>query len=217
MIKPRSLRLSILAGVVAVGAGSTAAHAATCSGTLAPGSYDSVNVLPGNTCIVSGAVDVTGNVTVGTGATLRVTSTARFTVNSSLLAVHASSVEIVPGPMGAANILGSVSVSVTPSVLPCTSLAVVCAPTTGSVDIAGAFVGGTLSVSNSSALEITLRENNVAGNVLFRNNTAPVDTNTIAGNTIGGSLVCTGNSPLPVDDDMPNTVGGAKVGQCSGL
>jgi hypothetical protein len=203
MIKQLLWCLALFAGVVAIGAGITAAHAATCSGTLAPGTYDSLNVLPGDPCIVSsGTVTVTGNFTVGAGASLVVISPAKFTVNSSLSAVGASKIVITPAPMGAANFLGSVFVIATHG---------------ATVDIEDSIVGGTLSVSNSTVAEAVLRDNNVAGNVLFRNNGAPVDTNTIAGNTIGGSLVCTGNTPLPVDAGSPNTVGGAKVGQCSGL
>jgi hypothetical protein len=206
MIKQLSLRLSILAGVLAIGAGGAAAQTATCSGTLTPGSYDRVNVPAGASCTVSGTVTVTGNVTVGTGATLTVSSPANFTVNSSLLSVNAANIDIVifPATVGAANILGSVSLT----------------GTTNTVTIQNSFIGGTVSVANSNAHLIDLFSNNVGANVLVQNNktNGGVNSDIIQANTIGGSLVCSGNTPAPVlAGGAANVVGGAKTGQCTGL
>ncbi|HXC89579.1 MAG TPA: hypothetical protein VNV18_05390 [Stellaceae bacterium] len=205
MIKQLSRRLLILAGVMAAGAGSAAAQTYTCSGTLAPGSYTAVSVPASATCTVStsGNVTVTGNVMVGSGASLFDYDTASFTVSSSLLAVGAKTIYLVPATGGAVNILGSVSVT----------------GETNTVDIRNSFVGGTLSVANSMiSAYINLTGNNVSANVLNRSNTTPAPgDNDVVNNTIGGSLVCTGNTPAPQDGGIPNTVGGSKVGQCSGL
>jgi hypothetical protein len=196
-------RVSILAGVLAAAAGGAAAQTTNCSGTLAPGGYDGVNVPAGATCTVnSGNVDVTGNVTVGSGASLFVFSPAKFTVNSSLLSAGARIVQLAPQPLGATNILGSVSLVGTIIV----------------ADVEHSFIGGTLSVANSNATSVVFLGNNVAGNVLVQNNKTSVGPNDfIASNTIGGSLVCSGNTPPPTDAGLPNTVGGSKVGQCGGL
>jgi 5'-nucleotidase len=201
MIKQLSWRLSMLASVLAIGAGGAAAQTASCSGTLAPGSYDRVNVAAGASCTVSGTVTVTGNVTVGTGASLSVVSPAKFTVNSSLLGANAASIIIVPLPSGVSNILGSVSLT----------------GTTKELVIENSFVGGTLSVANSNVTLIDLFSNNVGGNVLVQNNktSGGVNSDIIQANTIGGSLVCSGNTPAPVNGGAPNTVGGSKAGQCS--
>jgi hypothetical protein len=202
MIKQGSWRLSILAGALAVAAGGTA-HATDCVGTLAPGSYDSLNVPATKACMItSGTVYVSGNVTVGSGASLFVRSPANFTVNSSLLAVNPFDIVILPKPMGAANILGSVSVTGPHLII--------------EVTIEDSFIGGTLSVANLGVdHNITLSSNNVAGNMLVRNNSS--ESLVIAGNTIGGSLVCSNNDKAPVNGGTANTVGGAEVGQCSGL
>jgi hypothetical protein len=190
---------------MAAGAGSAAAQTTTCTSTLPAGDYTAVNVPAAATCNVStsGNVSVSGNVTVGSGATLQDFGTATFTVGSSLLAVGAKMIYLVPNTGGAVDILGSVSVS----------------GATQTVDIRDSFIGGTLSVANSTiSAYINLSANSVAANVLNRSNTAPAPgDNDVNGNAIGGSLVCTGNSPAPQDGGTPNTVGGSKVGQCSGL
>lgn len=205
MIKQLSWRLLILAGVMAAGAGGAAAQTFTCNSTLPAGNYTAVNVPAAATCNVStsGNVSVSGNVTVGSGATLQDFGTATFTVSSSLLAVGAKMIYLVPQKPGAVNILGSVSVT----------------GATQTVDIRNSFIGGTLSVANSTiSAYINFTGNSVGGSVLNRNNTTPAPgDNDIVGNAIGGSLVCSGNSPAPQDGGMPNTVGGAKTGQCSGL
>jgi hypothetical protein len=205
MIKQICRRLLILAGMMAACAGSAAAQTYTCSGTLGPGSYAAVSVPASATCTVStsGNVTVAGNVMVGSGASLLDYGTATFTVSSSLLAVGAKTIYLVPAVGGGVNILGSVSVT----------------GETNTVDIRNAFIGGTLSVANSTiSAYINLSGNNVAANVLNRSNTTPAPgDNDVVNNTIGGSLVCMSNTPAPQDGGITNTVGGSKVGQCSGL
>jgi hypothetical protein len=206
MIRQLSWRLSILAFMLAGGAGSAMAQTTSCTGTLAPGSYNAVNVPAAATCTVAGSgnVTVTGNLTVGSGASLLDYGVATFTINSSLLAVGANTIYLVPQAPGAVNILGSVSVT----------------GATNTVQITDSFIGGTLSVANSPiSAYIYFNGDNVAGSLLDRGNTTPAFSNNIESNTIGASLVCSGNTPsgLPQDGGLPNTVGGSKVGQCSGL
>jgi hypothetical protein len=195
-------RLAVLTGALAAGVGSAAARAATCSGVLAPGNYDSLNVPAGIFCVVnSGTVTVAGNVTVEPGANLGVGSPAKLVVNGSLSAVGAIDIVIVPTPPGAVTILGSVSLT----------------GTTDDVLIVGTFVGGTLSVTNSNVSAMHVESNNVAGNMLIQNNKTGTNAD-IDSNTIGGSLVCTANTlTLVIDGGSPITVGGAKVGQVKDL
>jgi hypothetical protein len=201
MITRLSWRLIVLVGALAAGAGGTAAQATTCSDLrLPPGTYDSLTVPDGATCtITTGSVIVTGNVTVGTGASLMVTSLTNFTVFGSLSSVNASNIVINPAP-GAANIFGGVSITGTTG-------------TTSELRITDAFIGGTLSFADSNPHSIVLASSIVGGGVLVTNNQRVF----VIGNTIGGSLVCVGNTPLPGDAGSANTVGGAKVGQCSSL
>ncbi|MGH7046208.1 MAG: hypothetical protein ACREE2_07440 [Stellaceae bacterium] len=205
MIKQLSWRLLMVAGVMAAGAGSAVAQTTTCTSTLPAGDYAAVNVPAGASCFLatSGTVSVSGNVTVVSGASLTDYGAAKFTVGSSLLAVGARVIYLVPATGGAVNILGSVSVT----------------GDTNTVDIRDSFIGGTLSVANSKISSyILLSANDVAANILNRGNTTPAPgDNDVNGNTLGGSLVCTGNSPAPQNGGVPNTVGGSKAGQCSGL
>ncbi len=205
MIKQICRRLLISAGMMAACAGAAAAQTYTCSGTLAPGSYAAVSVPAAATCTVStgGNVTVTGNVMVGSGASLLDYGAATFTVSSSLLAVGAKTIYLVPAVGGGINILGSVSLT----------------GGTNTVDIRNSFIGGALSVANSTiSAYINLSGNNVAASVLDRSNTTPAPgDNDVVNNTIGGSLVCTSNTPAPQDGGITNTVGGGKMGQCSGL
>jgi hypothetical protein len=71
----------------------------------------------------------------------------------------------------------------------------------------GNTIGGTLSVSNSSALEV--ESNSVAGSVLLSGSTLELNEN-----TIGGSLICSnGTVIMPGEDSDPsgNTVHGAST------
>jgi hypothetical protein len=206
MIKQLLLGSLLLACVSAAGISSGAARTTNCISTLPAGSYDSLNVPSGQACIInSGRVEVSGNVTVGSEATLSVSSPAEFTVDGSLLAVNAASISITPAAMGMANIMGSVSASGTLG---------------AGIVLQYLFIGGTVSVVDSDVGIIDLSANNVAGNVVVRTNSTSknlVHSDLIQDNTIGGSLDCADNMPPPEDLGKPNTVGGNKVGQCSGL
>jgi len=201
MVKQTSKHLVILGGLLTAVAHGTAAQATNCTGDLTPGNYDSLIVPAGQNCAVPiGTVTIAGNVMIRTGS-LGVKGPAQFTVNGSLLGIGAAGLQIVPRPLGAATILGSVSLT----------------GATDNIVITDSFIGGTLSIASSKAGFVNVFQNNIAGNTLVQGNKTPVNEDAITGNTIGGSLVCAGNTPAPVDGGMPNTVGGSKVGQCSGL
>ena len=111
MITRLSWRLIVLVGALAAGAGGAAAQAASCSNApLPPGTYDSLTVPDGVTCkIIKGTVIVTGNVIVGTGASLIVNGADNFIVFGSLSSVSAANIQIV-GRVSM-NIFGNVSIT----------------------------------------------------------------------------------------------------------
>jgi hypothetical protein len=82
-------------------------------------------------------------------------------------------------------------------------------------------IGGNLIVQGWQGAWAGALRNQVAGNLIFRNNnTANPDANEVATNTVGGNLICTGNAPATQFGDsggLPNTVAGQKLGQCTGL
>jgi hypothetical protein len=173
-----------------------------CTANLAPGNYDAVDVPAGATCTINnGTVNVTtGGVTVGTGATFFVAAPVASLVltSGSLDSTNANQIEVTAHIHGHVNVVG----------------------TTGSVILTDSFIGGTVSVQNSSDVGMVVSRNHIGGSVLIENNQCfnEGNCNTVAANTIGINLICMGNQPDPNDlSGGPNTVGGNKSGQCSGL
>ena len=199
----------LLAAALAVCAGSANAETTECTGILAAGTYDNVNVPANTTCAFSdegGTITVTGNLAVEAGASLLTTRKLHgipttYTVNGSLLGADAASIALstVRTPI-AINILGGVHLT----------------GTTTEIALFGLSIGGVLSVADSSVGIFNLSVNNVGGNVLVRDNTISQAFD-IIGNVIGGSLVCQGDTPAPFPTAELNTVGGNKVGQCANL
>jgi hypothetical protein len=213
-MKRLSLRLTILAAALAACTGSASAQTTYCAGVLGASStpYLSLTVPAGKTCTLPqglGTVTVTNNVEVEKGASLILplfpNVSVKFVVNGSLLGRDAATIQLLAIGVTAnatVNIIGGVHLT----------------GATGAVLLGRASIGGTLFVTNSTANSLVLRQNNVGGSVLVRDNKISATPIIIEDNTIGGSLVCSGNNPAPtLLGGMPNTVGGNSVGQCSGL
>jgi hypothetical protein len=173
-----------------------------CTANLAPGNYDAVDVPAGATCTINnGTVNVTtGGVTVGSGATFLVAgapASSLVLASGSLDSTNANIIEVT-----SAHIHGHVHLIGT---------------TGGSVIFTDSFVGGTLSVKNSSVVGISLDRNTVGGSLLDETNQCFNEggCNAILSNTIGNNLVCVGNTPSPITEGTSNTVGGNSVGQCA--
>ncbi len=180
------------AGLALAGSPASAQQNVNCTGTLAAGTYNNVNVPQNASCTLNGGVTVQGNVTVGAGASL---STAVATIHGNILSNNAASV--VLGLAGAEMIGMSVNL----------------VGTTGQALVLNDTIGGNVLISGStanSALEIN--DNSVTGNVTVQSNNSA--SNVILNNAIGGNLVCAANTPPPSGGNI--TVGGHKVG-CSGL
>jgi hypothetical protein len=166
-----------------------------CTGNLAPGNYDAVDVPAGATCTINnGTVNVTtGGVTVGSGATFYVAGapTSMLTLASgSLDSTNAYAIEVNSAHIhGNANLMGTSG---------------------GAAIFTNSFVGGTLSVQNSSSVSQIIVDSNTVGNSLIdQNNQA---TNSVVGNIIAVNLVCSGNQPPP--NVQGNTVAGNSTDQC---
>jgi hypothetical protein len=200
MLKCAASGLSILTIALLAVAGSADAQTTECSGNLPPGNYASVDVPAGATCTINtGTVNVTtGGVTVGAGATFFVGAPAASLViiSGSLDSTNAKFIEVT------AHIHGHVHLDGT---------------TGGDAIISDSFIGGTLSVKNSSVVGIVLDRNTVGGSLIDENNQCFNEggCNSVVSNTIGINLVCKGNTPPPVIGGTSNTVGGNQVGQCA--
>jgi hypothetical protein len=214
MLKCAASGLSLLTTVLMAVAGSASAQNITpppqqnvagttvteCTGNLAPGNYDAVDVPAGANCTInSGTVNVTtGGVTVGAGATFFVAAPVALLIitSGSLNSTSAKTIEITAHIHGHVHLDG----------------------TSQGAFLTDSFVGGTVAMLNAPSGSNLLLRNQIGGSVLFNNNTCSIEANcnAVANNTIGSNLICMGNVPdvSPVLSGN-NTVGGTKTGQCS--
>jgi hypothetical protein len=200
MIKRLFLSIAILVAAFIAGTSSAAAAVTRCDGSLSAGTYDTVLVPEGKTCVVLGPVTVEGNVILQEGASLS-SECDTLRVNGNLLGDGVKNVSMIGDSVDSVRIDGNVSIT----------------GATGVVFLDEVIIGGNLQISDSNGSEITVTTSKVAGNVLFQNNTLTPGQFFISGNTIAGNLVCRGNAPPPENQDNPNNVGGQKIGQCSAL
>jgi hypothetical protein len=189
------------------------ARATTCTGTLAPGTYQQVLVPAGAACFSDGPVTIQSGLFIEAGATFVLGSdegtSATGTISGGVHATNAASVQI-----HLATINGGVDVQ------------------GGSGPFGGPFgitwnaiednqINGGATVEGYDGFWFGFIRNSVGGSVNLNNNVLfDPDANEYVTNTIKGSLNCTGNSPTPQIGDSegsPNNVTGAKTGQCSVL
>jgi hypothetical protein len=185
----------------------------TCTGVLAPGTYQKVVVPVGATCFSTGPVTIRNGLFVEAGATFVLGSEEAPGDNGTISAgVHATD---------AANVqLHFVTVN-------------------GGVDIHGgsgpfggpfdvtwntiedSHINGGVNIEGYNGFWMGFIRNNVNGSVNLNENVlVDPDGNEYVTNTIHGSLNCSGNSPAPQVGDSegsPNQVTGAKKGQCANL
>ena len=196
------------AALVAVGLTAPAALAsgtnATCTGTLMPGTYQNVTVPAQATCNLPPAANITGDVTVATGATLQDGGAA---IGGNLQADHAANVTVA-GTVG-----GDVQLTATSGVNE------VCGVTVGNdlvaqagnraavfqignvtINCAGNTIEGNLTVQNNAG-QVVVFDNTVAGNISVHNNTGGGG---LGGNSAGGSCQL-------FNDNPPITGGGNSV------
>ena len=190
-----------------------AAPGSTCTGALAPGTYNNLVVPAGAVCIGDGNVTVRGGISIGAGATFVLgsedTADLPNTITGGVHATNAMNVQI-----HFATINGGIDVH------------------GGAGPFGGPFgvtwntiedsrINGGATIQGYNGFWMGFIRNTVNGGVNLNDNVLQdPDGNEYVTNTINGSLNCAGNSPAPQVGDSegsPNHVNGRATGQCAGL
>ncbi|MFV2103752.1 ExeM/NucH family extracellular endonuclease [Micromonospora sp. LOL_024] len=146
-------------------------------------------VTSGLTCVENATI--AGPVSIGAGASLRVTGS---TVNGPVSATRPVLFEL-----SSATVSGPVTV----------------AGTTGDLKISKGRINGPLSlVANHGGVRVDTVTVNGPVSVTGNSGSQPV---VVAANTVSGPLACSGNTPAPVNEGRANTVRGPASGQCARL
>jgi hypothetical protein len=192
---------------VAGGASST-----TCSGFLAPGTYDHLVVPARAACSGGGPVTILHGLFVQPGATFvlgndRTANTG--TIAGGVHAFNAASVQIHSARIfGGLHIRGGAGPFGGPAGITWNA-------------IEDNRIDGGATVDGYNGFWFGFIRNTVTGSVNLNNNVvADEDGNEYVTNTIFGDLNCSGNSPAPQVGDSegsPNVVTGQKTGQCANL
>jgi hypothetical protein len=218
----RRLTVALLLSVVAAMAltvSSSAAEKTTCTSTLAPGTYGTVTVPAGATCLIgAGPLTINGGLVIEAGGIFifgdEESPNVNATINGGVVAVNANSVQIHFSTIsGGVVLLGGSG------------------PFPGPFDFGGGFaptwntledntINGRVVIDGYNGFWQGFIRNTVNGSVNFNNNTlVDPDGNELVTNTIHGNLNCSGNDPAPQVGDSegaPNVVSGNKNGQCAG-
>jgi hypothetical protein len=190
-----------------------AGNVSTCTGVLAPGTYNRVVVPVDATCLSDGPVVIQGGLYIRSGAT--------FVLGSEENAVPTG---VISGGVHASN-PASVQIHFT--------------TINGGVDVHGGSgpfggpfevtwnaiednqINGGVTIEGYNGFWFGFIRNTVNGSVNLNGNTpADPDGNEYVTNTINGNLNCAGNAPPPQVGDSEgeqNQVTGQKTGQCAGL
>jgi hypothetical protein len=185
----------------------------TCTGPLAPGTYQRVVVPAGQTCLSDGPVTIRGGLFVEPGATFVLGSednpVPTGTITGGVHATNPASVQI-----HFTTINGGIDVHGGSG------------PFGGPFDITwttieDSRINGGVTIEGYNGFWEGFIRNTVYGSVNLNDNVlVDPDGNEYVTNTIYGSLNCAGNSPAPQVGDsggQPNVVTGAKTGQCANV
>jgi hypothetical protein len=199
---------------------SSAASGTTCTDTLAPGTYGTVVVPAGATCIISeGPITIRGGLVVETGAIFifgdESLPDVNATINGGVVSLNANSVQIHFSTInGGVDLEGGSG------------------PFPGPFDFGDGFqptwntlednqINGAVKINGYNGFWQGFIRNQVNGSVTFDDNTVlDPDGNEFVTNEIHGSLSCSGNDPAPQVGDSegsPNSVSGNENGQCAGI
>jgi len=192
---------------MASGAGTT-----TCTGVLAPGTYQQVVVPAGAACFSDGPVTIRNGLIIQSGATFVLGSEesgSTGTISGGVQATDPASVQIHFATInGGIDIQGGSGPFGPPFGVTWNA-------------IEDNRINGNVTIENYDGLWMGFIRNTVNGSVSLNNNgLADEDANEYVTNTIHGNLNCSGNVPTPQVGDSegsPNQVTGQKTGQCSGL
>ena len=206
-----------------------------CTTTLQGGTYRSVFVPDGATCTLDD-VTVRGDVTVGKGS--RLFTRDGTTIGGDVTGVGARTVRLITTDVGGDVDLGGTTGPIVIGfedclIDPIVGGSILLHRNFGPISICDMTVGGRLELRNNRSSDISLRDNDVADDLLVLDNRGAwldirrnsvggymsVRRNTITNllkikdNRIVGDLLCYGNSPDPTQSG--NTVGGARLGECA--
>jgi hypothetical protein len=209
-----------LVSTLALTVTSSAASATTCTSTLAPGTYGTVTVPAGATCIIAeGPITIRGGLYIGANAIFIFGDEARPDVNATISGgVHSTNANSVQIHFSTIN--GGVDLEGGSGPFP------------GPFDFGEGFaptwntlednrINGSVTVNGYNGFWQGFIRNSVNGAVTFSNNTVlDPDGNELVTNTIHGSLSCSGNYPAPQVGDSGGSdkvVSGAPSAQCAGF
>jgi hypothetical protein len=189
--------VGLLVGLAAAPVGAASTHATSCTGSLPPGTYGSITVPTGATCVVVGPVVVLGGVLVSPGASfllgVEYSGLASGTINGGIVADHAAQVQVYN-----ALIHGAVSVQ----------------GGSGAVgflftDFSDDKITGEMTIEGYNGVWLGFLHNHVNGTVRLTNNTLQfvpfVSEADVGDNVVHGSLLCSGNVPLENTGGSPGT------------
>jgi hypothetical protein len=225
-------RLALLAAtaiVAALTAVSGASAATTCTGSLPPGSYQSIVVPPGESCVLQASfgasIEVAGSISVGQGASLRMVASGapcgQIVIHGSVAAVSPEEIDFFATTGCTIRVDGSISIRgasakviLQGNISVGGSVALRGNAVDTFVQIVGSSIDGSLAVTNNRAGQfIDVSFNSIGGSLNFSNNDS-AGVISVANNTIDGSLACSDNIAL-FGTLVPNTVGGSASGQCA--
>ena len=231
----------LLVGTGTAGAGS----GTTCTGVLAPGTYQSVTVTGFCSLPDTGAVLIRGGLTLAPGSAFNAITDATLTVSGGITVGSDAVLGLGCSPSAGCDITtfdhisggirasqplaalihgsiisGGIKVNGGGGGANCNSSVLFGGPPFTAIE--DNTVSGGITVAGQRSCWLGLFRNVVSGTVSVINNVMDdPDANEIGANVISGNLACFGNSPAAqfgLDaPPAPNTVSGQKLGQCAGL
>ena len=210
----RRARAALLVGVGSslvffqpASAGAASSSVTTCVGPLAPGTYDSLVVPAGQSCLGIGPVKVLAGVQIGHGATFVLgfeSGPTTGTINGGLKADHAAQVQVHN-----ARITGGVRILGGSGPFGCTEpFRPVCF-----ADLEDNSISGRVTIEGYDGFWLGFIRNHVNGSVTISNNTQTLDETDVGSNMVNGNLTCTGNDPLENLGASPGPVADTVTGR----
>lgn len=191
-----ALALGLVPAATGVAAGPSAA---VCSGSLAPGTYQSITVPAGATCdLGDGPVTVLAGVSVGPGATFMLGHETPYgpltsSLGGGVVGDNAAQVQIHNS-----RITGGVNLQGGSGPFGCTApIAPLCFN-----DLEDNVINGGATINGYDGLYLGFIRNTVNGTTTVTNNAVP-DELDLGSNTVHGDLVCGGNTPVENTGESP--------------
>lgn len=199
-----TLLLSAPAAVVAKSTGGPTVCDTGATGTLPPGSYQSIVVPAGDTCNLGvGPVTVQGGVRVGPGSTFMLgyeLGPDTGTISGGITAYNAAQVQVHN-----AQINGGVSIEggAGPFASGCPLLEGPSGPPICFNDFEDNSINGAVTINGYNGIWLGFIRNHDRGTVTISNNNQQFDQIDIGSNVVHGNLICFNNTPLENTGESP--------------